>query len=325
VADVNPLPGSLEEQALTTLLDVIKAGATPAAAQAQAMMLRRLALEGDVVGSRVPAPRNITEIGGYINLLTDLGEPDIRTQLLASLLGVSGPAMALDALSGVPPISWVTIPNDRPAGAAQAVIPLSISIRSDFVASLQTALKSLHDHGCTLPLTTTMPLLPPAGNGVPAIDPLPYIGRVISVVAAAALADPDNDPIALARQGTDSFALVARVLSPGPIAVAPAAWEALKCDTTSCTTSPAPAGGRAYVTLAPALAVAGFYAGSPPPQPASNKDRAWATLTNITGLVAGVTKLGDELRLLYSADQIASSSLSGQLTWVWDGTAFKQP
>ncbi|MDQ6637219.1 MAG: hypothetical protein M3Y62_05455, partial [Candidatus Dormibacteraeota bacterium] len=206
--------GSLEEQALTALLDVIRAGSTPEAAQAQALMLRRLALQGDVVGSRVPPPRNISEIGGYINLLTDLGEPDVRTQMLASLLGVSGPNVPLSGLRGQPSLSWVIIPNDRPVGTAQPSIPLSISVRSDFAPALQAALKSLHDQGCSLPLLSQARALPMVLPGAPPPDdPLPYLGRALDVVPTAALIDPDVDPVALARQGTDPYQIVARVLS----------------------------------------------------------------------------------------------------------------
>ncbi len=196
-APTNADPGSLEEQALTALLDVIRAGSTPEAVQAQALMLRRLALQGDVVGSRVPAPRNISEIGGYINLLTDLGEPDVRTQMLASLLGVSGPNVPLSGFSGQPALSWVVMPNDRPQGTAQPSIPLSISVRSDFAPALQAALKTLHDQGCTLPLLSQARALPMAVPGAPPLDdPLPYIGRALDVVPTAALVDPDVDPVA---------------------------------------------------------------------------------------------------------------------------------
>ncbi len=73
-----PVPGSLEAQALQALLDVIKTVSSPDIAQAQAIMLRRLALEGDVVSSRIPAPQNITEVGGYINLVGKLKQPEMQ-------------------------------------------------------------------------------------------------------------------------------------------------------------------------------------------------------------------------------------------------------
>jgi len=48
--------------------------------------LRRLATETEFVPPRVPAPRNITEIGGYINLLRK--DERMLSLLLASILGL---------------------------------------------------------------------------------------------------------------------------------------------------------------------------------------------------------------------------------------------
>ena len=45
---------------------------SPDALEAQNIIMRRIALEGDVIGSRVPPPLNITQIGGYINLLNEI-------------------------------------------------------------------------------------------------------------------------------------------------------------------------------------------------------------------------------------------------------------
>ena len=61
-------PG-LTTQIVQSLLTMAQAATSPDAIEAQNMLLRRMALEGDVVGSRIPPPRNISEIGGYINLL----------------------------------------------------------------------------------------------------------------------------------------------------------------------------------------------------------------------------------------------------------------
>ena len=56
------------------------------------------------------------------------------------------------------------------------------------------------------------------------------------------------------------------------------------------------------IPLGPVLAGAGFYPASSLPVPPNSAQAAWATLTNITGLIAGVTRLGDKLSLLYSAE-----------------------
>jgi hypothetical protein len=57
----------------------------------------------------------------------------------------------------------------------------------------------------------------------------------------------------------------------------------------------------------------------------SAADTAWARLTNITGLTAGTTTLGDELGLLYSWSDIAGSVFNGMLDWVWTGSQFAAP
>jgi|SRR5579859_7741453 len=70
------------------------------------------------------------------------------------------------------------------------------------------------------------------------------------------------------------------------------------------------------------LALAGFYPASPVPVPVNISSHSWARLTNITGLVAGTTRLRDELTLLYRQDQIVSSVFAAMLDWVWNGSAF---
>lgn len=51
-------------------------------------MLRRVAMESDVKASRIPAPLNITEIGGYLNLLEKINSQDMIRQTLISILGL---------------------------------------------------------------------------------------------------------------------------------------------------------------------------------------------------------------------------------------------
>lgn len=322
-----PQPGTLEEQAVTALLDVIKTASSPEIAQAQSLLLRRLALEGDVVGSRIPAPRNITEIGGYINLLGDLAQPEMRAQMLAGALGVSGPNPQLGWLPRPPLLSWVSVQDDRPDGPAQAQIPLSFTVRSDFAAALQAALLQIHQRGCMLPVFTPQRALPaPVAGVAPPDDVLPVIGRTLDIVPGTALVDPDGDAVALARRGADPFAVALRVISTTPaVATASGAWDALKCDANSCTVVPPPAAGRAFVLLAPILSGAGFYPAAPGAQPANNTETAWARYINITGLVVGTTKLGDELALVYSSDDIAASALAERVSWIWNGTAFAAP
>ena len=51
-------------------------------------MLRRVAMESDVKASRIPAPLNITEIGGYLNLLEKINSQEMIRQTLTSILGL---------------------------------------------------------------------------------------------------------------------------------------------------------------------------------------------------------------------------------------------
>ena len=128
------LDPALSTQIVATLLNLIQTNNSPDAVAAQSILMRRMALEGDVVGSRIPPPKNISEIGGYINLLGTLGETAMSEQMLAGVLGVAGPSPALGFLSAQP-LSMVSLANDRPAGAAQASLPLSVLVRSDFSAA----------------------------------------------------------------------------------------------------------------------------------------------------------------------------------------------
>lgn len=313
--------GSPESQVLETLVEIMKSANTPDVWQAQSILLRRLALQGDVVGSRVPAPLNITEVGGYLNLLETLEQPELRGQALAGILGVAGPNPPLGWVTAVPPLTMVAIANDRPEGAAQAAMPLRIAIRSDFLAAFQQAIASLHAHGGTLPLISPAASLP-GPQAPPADDVLSFLGRVLQVVPSSALQNAAIDPIVLARaQGTsDPLEITSRVLAPGAEAVAPTDWDALECDANSCAL--VPAANAQFISVALLLATAGFYPADPLPEPGSNTEHAWSRLTNVTGLVAGVTQLGDELSLLYDQATVNGSGLANRLHWTWNGTTF---
>lgn len=314
-------PDSVEGMALQALLNVLNSSTSPDVLQAQAIMLRRLALEGDVVASRIPAPLNISEIGGYINLVTALGMTDIRSQMIAGVLGVAGPTPELGWLQAQPTLSWLNLPNDRPSGPQQGIIPLTFSVRSDFAPSLLLALQGLHDQGCALPILSPAPALPAPGS--PAItDYLPLLGRALLLVPGTALSNPDTDPLAVAQLSGGAWQAVTRCASAGPVGVTPGQWSALTCNATTCTVSPPPASGRQYVAVAPVLATAGFIPAKPGYEPTSAVDYGWARFNNIAGLVPGVTTLGSELVLLYPQSAIAASALAGASGNLWNGVTF---
>lgn len=317
------LDPTLTAQIVGSLLAMVQANNSPDAAAAQSILLRRLALQGDVVGSRVPAPRNISEIGGYLNLLGTLGESAMREQTLAGILGVAGPIPSLTMLQPQP-LSMVSVTNDRPSGVAQASLPLSVQVRSDFVGGLLDALKLLHTQNATMPFAGPTSLTLPAGGPGASLptDPLFYLGRVLTLASAAALQAAASDPLVLARKAgtTGAFDIMANVLSPGGVAVPPDNYEALQIAGTTVTK--VPLNNTSLVKLAPLLAGAGFYPAVPLPAPASATDIAWTRLANITGLVAGTTALGDELALLYPPSLIAASAFASALGYHWDGANF---
>ena len=278
-----------------------------------------------MVPSRVPPPRNITEIGGYLNLLGTLGQTDMRTQVLAGILGVAGPNPAL-GWSMATTLTLVPLPNDRPAGPAQASLPVTVPVRSDFIGPLKAALQTFHDVGGMFPFAGAPQALPVAGNNAqPPADPLPYIGRVLWVAASTTVVDPATGPVVLARPAgsSDPYRIMVRVSGPGTGAIAAANYDALQCTATTCTT--VALAGALLVDVSAALADAGFYASDPLPVPTSLGDTKWSRLTNVTGLVTGVTTLGDELALVHPWTTVASSVFAGIVGWVWNGIAFVPP
>ena len=52
------------------------------------LIIKRIALEGDVKPARIPAPLNITQIGGYINLMEQLNLSRLQERTLTSILGL---------------------------------------------------------------------------------------------------------------------------------------------------------------------------------------------------------------------------------------------
>ncbi len=323
----DPFPGeAFAGNFADSFLTLIENASSGDALEAQDIILRRIALEGDVVPSRVPAPLNITEIGGYLNLLSTLNQTDMQSQVLAGILGVAGPNPPLGWLNTTTQLSFMAMANDRPEGAAQPTIPLTVPVRSDFIAAVQAALSALHEQGCLVPFMAGPSTLPTAqANVIAPSDPLPYIGRVLTLASTAALTEPSSDALALVRPegASGQFQIAALARGEGAASITAANYEAIVCTSTAC--SPAALPGAKLVYLAPAFANAGFYPASPLAQPSSSQDTAWARLTNVTGLVAGTTKLGDELALLYPSSTIGESVFAGALGWVWNGAAFAAP
>jgi hypothetical protein len=306
-----------------SLLEMLKNATSPEALEAQNIILRRIALQGDVIPSRVPPPRNITEIGGYLNLLTNLNELDMRSQVLAGILGVAGPNPPLGH-AGVPtPLSYTALANDRPPGPVQPSLPVTVLVRSDLAGPLKAAISQLHDRDAQLPLLPGPYALPPLGGPLTMpLDPLDYIGRTLRLSAASALVDPASDAIALVRLAgsSDPFAIAVRSNGGGTVEVTATDYEALQLGPMGIGTVPLT--GARFVMLAPVLAAAGFAPGGGPIAAPEDADPpTWAKWTNVAGLAIG-TALGEELRLLHSRTEISASALAAQTNWRWNGTEF---
>lgn len=317
------MASSAEDRALDALTKILESAISPDMLDAQKIILRRLALAGDLFPSRVPAPLNITQVGGYLNLLAK--EPVLRAQVLASTLGVAGPNPPLGWEPTLPGLYFATRANDRPPGDIQAAIPVTFSIRNDFAAPLDAALKTVHDMGGTLPLLTPVRALPAANGSPPPADVLPFLGRTLQIVPSAALKDPATDPIAVGKLGA---AVVPQVLSRQSDAAAVNAagvaaqnWSLFACDAVACIEN---AINGKYIELTPILNSAGWYQPPLVPPVSLSNSGLWHTFTNVTGLVAGTTKLGTELSMLYNQGEIAQSSLRERLDWIWNGNAFAQ-
>jgi hypothetical protein len=313
------------------LVELMRSGVRPDVLEAQRLLLQRLALQGDVFPSRVPAPLNITEVGGYLNLLESAGHLDMRASAVASALGVAGPAPGSAELGGVLPVGFIDVPNDRPPGPAQASIPPLLSVRADFHAPLQTALATLHASGCALPLRAPRATLPASQPGATASSPDPdlalaALGRSLEVFPGTVLVDPAADALAIARPetpATEPLRLVARELDGGTL-VPEANWVAQRASDTAVAADP-PAAAR-FLEVAPVMQAAGWIHPQPLVAPTTQTQRgSLVRFVNLTGLVAGETTLGDELALLYPPAEIARSAFASLTGFLWDGSSFKAP
>ncbi len=311
------------------LVGLLQQASSDEVRDAQLLLLRRLALTGDVVPSRLPAPKNITEVGGYLNLLESRGASELESQVLASVLGVAGPNPPAGLLPTSPVLWFARRKNHRPA-IAQSAIPVEFRVRSDFAEALDEARSVIADLGAALPL-----LSPPFGlpqvsaGGDPPTDLLAPIGRTLAVVPAVALTDPDADALAVARLATEAAGterVVARVIdaaAPNAGTVTADDWTAFARDTATGTFVESTA-SRTFVDLAPILANAGWYRIDPVDTANLDDTASWARYVNVTGLVAGETRYRDELALLYKPEEIAASTLRERAHFVWNGTEFAE-
>jgi hypothetical protein len=334
-----------DAEMFSALTDIVRQESHPDAVAARNLLLRRIASEGSVVPSRIPAPLNITQIGGYLNLLESLEQDDLRVRLLASALGVSPTEAAQDAYSEgwtQPPLFFARHASDRPDGAQVETLPLVFHMRSDFYDAFVPMWNGLRAAGASLPLYAPVaPMLPPlVGGAIPEGDGiLALLGRTLDLAPTAAFWDPSQDPllVAFAESGSEP-AVYARNNSAAAVSVhaygqkahlpEPAEGEEedapvytqidARLDAAGWYATPVEAG---LIPLAANLGKAGWYPRRPDPaKPFSPDDLLrWK---NVTGLVPGVTTLRSELALLYTAGQVAGSVIREIRDAVWNGEEF---
>lgn len=78
--------GSIDYQALAQKLLEMETSAEMQ--KIRMLVMLRMAMEGEVKPTRIPAPANITEVGGYYNLLNKLNQKSMMRQMVASAVGI---------------------------------------------------------------------------------------------------------------------------------------------------------------------------------------------------------------------------------------------
>jgi len=307
-----------DNEMYSALLEIVKQEISPEAVKARNLMMRRIALSGDITPSRIQPPQNITQIGGYINLLTSINQEGLRDRMLASILGVAAPGEEYILRDNQPELFFARRASDRPECAQIETLPLYFYLRSDFLEAFEGALAALHTVGASLPvLQMSVPSLPPLSAPLPTQEEiLALLGRLIELAPTAALQNPEQDPLVVAQH--DESAIVYARAESGPELSGVQAYvreeEGYAVKELS---------GK-FISVAPLLQAAGWYMEKrTPEQQGEPYDPASALRwRNITGLVPGRTTLGDELFLLYTRAQIVDSCLREMLNARWDGTKF---
>lgn len=316
----------IEVDLAKSIISILETTNSPEIQRAREVIAHRLAVSGDVAPSRIPPPRNITEIGGYINLLTEYEQIEQRSRMISAALGIAGPQINLPQPGEAPPLFFARRNQLRPEGSQQPTFPLDFTIRSDFAAAFDTALAEIANRGGAMPVLSPLRTLPAQGAEVPGAGSaqLDLIGRLLRIAPTAALRDLATDPLSLSRPTAGGeFAVLARVIdaaAPDAGTIADEDWTSWVCDTDQCTETNTT---DARFALAPLLNTVGWHRLDSPTDPASVSDPGdWPVWRNVTGLVPGETRFGDEVRLIYSAAEIVNSSILSELELVWDGAVF---
>ena len=87
----------MDEEYLSEIVTkILEQETSPEMLELKQQLLRRIIMESDAKPSRIPAPLNITEIGGYFNLMMKLRQDEMVRQTLVSILGLPAQTNSLD-------------------------------------------------------------------------------------------------------------------------------------------------------------------------------------------------------------------------------------
>lgn len=318
MSDSDPSP---TDSITATVLELLKQPDDPALMEAQALLARRIATSSALSAARIPPPQNITEVGGYLNLLEAAGESTMRLQAVAGALGLAGP-MDTPYRPGGPDLGFGSLDGLRTTSQAQAAAPATIEMRTDFVGAFSVALTRLRDLGLELPVLSTRSALPAYEETVnDSAALMDLVGRRLRIAPSTALLDPTTDGVLIVNGASSIEVHLRRVDDNAPQAgdVVPVSVDVFTCTDTAC--SSAATTLRAQ-PLAPVLAVAGWFPGPRSAPQSLGEPGDWTSFFNATGLIAGETTYGDELSRLFSGPQIAASGVRHRVGAVWNGTEF---
>lgn len=307
-----------DNELYSALIDIIKQESSPEAVEARNLMLRRISMSGDITPSRIPAPLNITEIGGYINLLENIKQDDLRNRMLASVLGVAMPDDIKEFQQSRPELFFARYACDRPECEQADTLPLTFYMRNDFLETFKDSLALLHELGAMLAIyQTSAPRLPSISSQQPSQENiLAILGRTLELALTSAFINPEQDPLIVAnKEGNTIVYARANSLQETIVLNAYVREEegyAFKEIT-----------GK-FIPITPIMQAAGWYMEKRKDENQSRPYDPAASLCwrNITGMVPGRTTLASELTLLYTPAQITGSCLRDILYTVWDGAKF---
>ena len=311
-----------EDEFNQVLMEILRQEVSPEAVSAKNLMLRRLATENPVGISRIPAPMNITEIGGYLNLLEKLGHTDLQYGLLSSALGLPQKIPDIEFYDRVPVTFFSEFISDRPECRGVKSLPLTFFMRNDLSTVFSSSMQMLHKEGGYLPLLSPKPALPAVRTIPSETEMMAIIGRCMEIAPSAiAKSTKGNMASDTAKKETKSES-TENEAKTNTAASTPATDQIIiardgiytRGGSISRTVMARFDGSEAEITgdlilVDPLLARAGWY---------YNGEH----LTNIAGLVKGRTTYGDELSRIYTGAQIAASGVRELASAVWNGNAF---